>query len=136
MEKFRGLILITGATGFIGRRLTRRLLDGGFPIRCMVRRTTTEMPDEAEVVQADMFEPETLEKALAGIDTAFYLVHSMAGGRAGFERRDREAAENFVAAASRACVRRVIYLGGLGETGDDLSEPSRFPQKTVRFITA
>ena len=122
MEKSQGTILITGATGFIGRRLTKRLLDDGFSVRCMVRRTTSTMPDGAEIVQADMLEPATLGRALTGIDTAYYLVHSMAGGRAGFERRDREAAENFVAAANRAYVRRVIYLGGLGETGDDLSE--------------
>lgn len=122
MGKSQDTILITGATGFIGRRLTKRLLDDGFSVRCMVRRTTTAMPDGAEIVQADMFEPATLDRVLTGIDTAYYLVHSMAGGRAGFARRDREAAENFVAAANRAYVRRVIYLGGLGETGDDLSE--------------
>jgi uncharacterized protein YbjT (DUF2867 family) len=122
MEKSQGSILITGATGFIGRRLTQRLLDDGFSVRCMVRRTTPAMPDGAEIVQGDLLEPGTLGQALAGIDTAYYLVHSMSGGRAGFERRDRDAAENFVAAANRANVRRVIYLGGLGETGDDLSE--------------
>jgi uncharacterized protein YbjT (DUF2867 family) len=122
MEKSQGSILITGATGFIGRRLTQRLLDDGFSVRCMVRRTNSAMPDGAEVVQGDMLEPGTLGQALTGIDTAYYLVHSMSSGRASFERRDREAAENFVAAANRAKVRRVIYLGGLGETGDDLSE--------------
>lgn len=122
MDKSQGTILITGATGFIGRRLTQRLLDDGFSVRCMVRRITAAMPNGAEIVQGDMLEPATLVKALAGIDTAYYLVHSMAGGRTGFERRDREAAENFVATANRANVRRVIYLGGLGETGDDLSE--------------
>ncbi len=122
MEKSQGSILITGATGFIGRRLTQRLLDGGFPVRCMVRNTASALPDGAEIVKGDMLEPATLGKALAGVDTAYYLVHSMSGGRAGFERRDRDAAENFVAAANKAHVRRVIYLGGLGETGDDLSE--------------
>jgi uncharacterized protein YbjT (DUF2867 family) len=122
MEKSQGSILITGATGFIGRRLTQRLLDDGFSVRCMVRRTNSAIPDGAEIVQGDLLEPGTLGQALAGMDTAYYLVHSMSGGRAGFERRDREAAENFVAAANRAKVRRVIYLGGLGETGDDLSE--------------
>ena len=122
MEISQGSILITGATGFIGRRLTQRLLDEGFSVRCMVRNTTSALPDGAEIVKGDMLEPTTLGKALAGVDTAYYLVHSMSGGRAGFERRDRDAAENFVAAANKAQVRRVIYLGGLGETGDDLSE--------------
>jgi uncharacterized protein YbjT (DUF2867 family) len=118
-------ILISGATGFIGRLLTRRLLDDGYALRCMLRRDASGVPDGVETVQADMLQPLTLGPALEGIDTAYYLVHSMAGGRAGFERRDREAAENFVAAANKAGVRRVIYLGGLGETGDDLSEHLR-----------
>lgn len=122
MVNEQAAILVTGATGFIGRRLTQRLLDDGFSVRCMVRRTDSAVPDGARIVQGDMLDPETLGQALAGIDTAYYLVHSMSGGRARFERRDREAAENFVAAANRAKVRRVIYLGGLGETGDDLSE--------------
>ena len=122
MEKSQGSILITGATGFIGRRLTQRLLDEGYSVRCMVRHASAGLTAGAETVQGDMLEPATLGRALAAIDTAYYLVHSMSSGRAGFERRDREAAENFVAAANRAKVRRVIYLGGLGETGDDLSE--------------
>ena len=122
MKNPQGSILITGATGFIGRRLTQRLLDEGYSVRCMVRHASAGLTAGAETVQGDMLEPATLGRAVADVDTAYYLVHSMSGGRAGFERRDREAAENFVAAANRAKVRRVIYLGGLGETGDDLSE--------------
>ena len=118
-------ILVTGSTGFLGRLLTRRLLVDGYAVRCMVRRTAAGVPDGVELARADMLEPATLAQALAGIDTVFYLVHAMSAGRAGFERRDREAAENFVAAAGKAGVRRVIYLGGLGETGDDLSEHLR-----------
>ena len=56
MEKSQGSILITGATGFIGRRLTQRLLDDGFSVRCMVRRTTPAMPDGAEIVQGDLLD--------------------------------------------------------------------------------
>jgi uncharacterized protein YbjT (DUF2867 family) len=67
-------------------------------------------------------EPLSLDAALAGVDTAFYLVHSLAAGRAGFEQRDRQAAENFVTAADKSGLRRVIYLGGLGETASGLSE--------------
>jgi uncharacterized protein YbjT (DUF2867 family) len=122
METPPGPILITGATGFIGKRLAQRLVKDGFSVRCMVRHTASAALDCTEIFQGDLLEPATLDKALAGIDIAYYLVHSMSGGRAGFERRDREAALNFVAAANRAKVRRVIYLGGLGETGDDLSE--------------
>lgn len=122
METAHGSILITGASGFIGRRLAQRLIKDGFSVRCMIRQTASAVPNGAETVRGDLLEPATLDKAMAGIDTAYYLVHSMSGGRGGFERRDREAVRNFVAAANRANIRRVIYLGGLGETGDDLSE--------------
>ena len=87
----------------------------------MVRSARPAAPDCVETVVGDLLEPATLDAAFNGVDTAYYLVHSMAAGRAGFETRDRDAARNFVAAASRAGVRRVIYLGGLGETGDNLS---------------
>lgn len=114
-------ILITGASGFIGRRLTKALLLAGFKVRCLVRRSTP-LPPGATTVIGDLLSPETLPAALDGIDTAYYLVHSMAGGWAGFEERDRRAATNFISAATAANVRRVIYLGGLGETGAGLSE--------------
>lgn len=115
-------VLVTGASGFIGRLLTKALLAEELQVRCMVRRTSFPSDGSVETVHGDLLEPATLPAAMAGVDTAFYLVHAMAGGRAGFERRDREAAENFVRAAEKAGIRRVIYLGGLGETGDDLSE--------------
>jgi uncharacterized protein YbjT (DUF2867 family) len=121
MKPADGNVLIAGATGFIGKLLTRRLMADGYTVRCMVRKGVDRMPAGVETVQADMLQPLTLGPALEAIDTVFYLVHAMSGGREGFARRDREAAENFVAAADRAGVRRTIYLGGLGETGDDLS---------------
>lgn len=114
-------ILVTGASGFIGQRLTGALLAAGCKVRCLVRRSTP-LPPEVSVVTGDLLVPETLPAAMTGIDTAYYLVHSMAGGRSGFEERERRAAENFVRAATAAKVRRVIYLGGLGETGAGLSE--------------
>lgn len=115
-------VLVTGAGGFIGRLLTKALLSEEVQVRCMVRKSAPPSDSAIETVRGDLLEPATLPKALDGVDTAYYLVHAMAGGRAGFERRDREAAGNFVRAADKAGVRRVIYLGGLGETGDDLSE--------------
>ena len=118
----RKTVLITGANGFIGRLLTQALLGEEVQLRCLVRKAGAALDKSIETVQGDLLEPVTLPAVLAGVDTAYYLVHAMAGGRAGFERRDREAAENFVRAAEKAGVRRVIYLGGLGETGDDLSE--------------
>ncbi|UFS70799.1 NAD(P)H-binding protein [Geomonas sp. RF6] len=117
-----GKILVTGATGFIGRRLAAALLKEGYAVRCMVRRPDAVIPEGAERASGDVLELRSLAEPLRDIDTAYYLVHSMAGGRAGFERRDREAVENFTSMANRAGVRRVIYLGGLGETGSSLSD--------------
>lgn len=116
-----GKVLITGASGFIGQRLVKALCEAGEKPRCLLRRSL-QLPAGAETVNGDLLKPETLTQALAGIDTVYYLVHSMAAGRAGFETRERTAAINFITAASNAGVRRVIYLGGLGETGSDLSE--------------
>jgi uncharacterized protein YbjT (DUF2867 family) len=122
MEPNSGTVLVTGATGFIGKRLVRALLAEGYIVRCLVRRTGVELPPGASAVKGDLLEPLGLEGAFRGVDTAYYLVHSMGAGQAGFERRDRQAAEYFTAAAEKAGVRRVIYLGGLGETGAGLSE--------------
>ena len=115
-------VLVTGANGFIGRLLTKALLAEDVHVRCMVRKQLEPAGSFVETVRGDLLVPDSLPGIMGGVDTAYYLVHAMAGGRAGFERRDREAAENFVRAAEKAGVRRVIYLGGLGETGDDLSE--------------
>jgi len=116
-----GKVLITGASGFIGTRLTKALLAEGADIRCLVRRPGP-FPPGIEVAIGDLLEAATLPAAMAGIDSAYYLVHSMAGGRTGFEERDRTAAVNFTRAATEAGVRRVIYLGGLGDDRGDLSE--------------
>jgi uncharacterized protein YbjT (DUF2867 family) len=122
MERKEGTVLVTGATGFIGRRLTAALEADGYAVRCLVRRRDATLSAGADQVVGDLLERSTLDAPFAGVDTAYYLVHSLAGGRVGFERRDRQAAENFTAAAGRAGLRRAIYLGGLGETGDNLSE--------------
>jgi uncharacterized protein YbjT (DUF2867 family) len=113
-------VLVAGASGFIGQRLVKALLAAEVPVRCLVRRES-QLPAGVEIVKGDLLEPLTLPAALEGVDTVYYLVHSMAAGRSGFERRDRQAAENFTRAATGAGVRRVIYLGGLGETGPELS---------------
>jgi len=118
----QGKVLVTGATGFIGKRLIAALLVEGFQVRAVVRSPGMQFPDEVETITGDLLDRSSLGPVLEGIDTAFYLVHSMAGGRAGFERRDRQAVENFVSMANRAGLRRAIYLGGLGETGSGLSK--------------
>jgi uncharacterized protein YbjT (DUF2867 family) len=122
MEPNAGTVLVTGATGFIGKRLVRVLLEEGYSVRCLVRKPDILLPPGATAAKGDLLEPLGLDAAFRGIDTAYYLVHSMGGGRAGFERRDRQAAEYFTSAAEKGGVRRVIYLGGLGETGAGLSE--------------
>ena len=117
-------ILVTGAGGFIGRRLVDRLLAGGYPLRCLSRREKAASTAGMENVVADLLDPKSLGAALDGIDTAYYLAHSLDAGEKEFAARDRAAAENFVAAAERAKLRRVIYLSGLG-AHEKLSEHLR-----------
>ena len=107
-------ILLTGATGFVGGALLGRLLERG-PVRALVRDPgKLEDRPGLEAAEGDLSDPGTLPPALAGIDVAYYLVHSMEpGGGAGFADRDRAAAENFAAAAREAGTRRTVYLGGI-----------------------
>ncbi|WP_136515615.1 NAD(P)H-binding protein [Geomonas edaphica] len=118
----RAKVLVTGATGFIGRRLVAALAAEGIPVRCLVRSSSTAFPTQVEVAQGDLLEANSLVAPLRGIETAYYLVHAMGGDRAGFDERDRQAAQNFIRAAEMQGVKRVIYLGGLGEESDQLSE--------------
>ncbi len=109
-------ILLTGATGYIGGRLRRRLEDRGVPLRCMTRNPLYLAPKVAkttEVVAGDILDRSSLESALAGIDTAYYLVHAM-GASGDFEELDSQGAGNFAAAARSTGLGRIIYLGGLG----------------------
>ncbi|MGM0786807.1 MAG: NAD(P)H-binding protein [Thermodesulfobacteriota bacterium] len=122
-----GPILVLGATGFIGRRLLYRLDEMGCRVRCMVRspekwQTPYPLKNEPEIVKGDLLDPASLENALEGVDTAYYLVHSMGGKNfremRAFAEKDRMAAQNFVAAADRKGLSRLIYLGGLGDVAD------------------
>lgn len=127
------LVLVTGATGYIGGRLVPRLLAAGYRVRCMVRDPSRlegrRWRREVEVVAGDVLHPATLPAALTGVDTAFYLVHSMAGGHE-FHERDLEGARNFSKALRAAGGTRIIYLGGLGDPSHDLSVHLRSRQET------
>lgn len=110
-----GLNLVFGASGYIGGHLVPRLLAAGRTVRAVSRDVASlerKGWEDIERMSADALRPETLEPVLAGVDTAYYLVHSMNAGP-DFGRLDLEAAENFSAAAARAGVRRIVYLGGL-----------------------
>ena len=112
------LILVTGATGYVGGRLVPRLLAEGYKVRCIVRdpnRLDARRWEGVEVVRGDVLNTASLHKALCDVTDAYYLIHSMTQGEGRFEDRDRMAAEHFGMAASAAGVRRIIYLGGLGK---------------------
>jgi uncharacterized protein YbjT (DUF2867 family) len=111
-------ILVTGATGFIGRRLTESLVQQGYDVRAMTRRPE-QYDGPGTAVGADVHEPETLADAVKGIDVAFYLVHSLDDND--FESRDAAAARAFGSAAADAGVRQIIYMGGLGADDEKLS---------------
>lgn len=112
---------VAGATGYIGDLLCRELLDRDLDVRALARSPEKAMELDragAEVVRADMLEPETLGPALKGVSVAYYLVHSMGrGGDSDFALRDEKAAANFGSAARDAGVGLIIYLGGLGKPG-------------------
>lgn len=127
------LVLITGATGYVGGRLVPRLLEAGYRVRCLVRdpQRLQGRPwlGRVEVVQGDVLKPESLPDAMRGVDVAYYLIHSM-NGSADFHRRDLIAARHFGNAANAAHVGRIIYLGGLGYPEADLSQHLRSRQQT------
>ena len=117
-------VLVTGATGYIGGRLIPRLLAEGHTVRAMTRSAgrLRDVPwvDRVQVVEADALDASQLADAMAGVDVAYYLVHSIGSG-AEFEETDRRAARSFGDAARAAGVRRIVYLGGLVPEGEELS---------------
>jgi uncharacterized protein YbjT (DUF2867 family) len=131
-----GVVLVTGATGYVGGRLLRVLASGGRPLRAMARRPEYlegRVPASVQVVAGDVLHPGTLDAALAGVDTAFYLIHSMGDSRT-FDTLDRAGAMAFARAARDAGVRRIIYLGGLGEPDAALSAHLRSRQEVGAIL--
>jgi uncharacterized protein YbjT (DUF2867 family) len=128
-------VLVAGATGFVGSHLVPALVDAGHDVRALVRDASSyEPPDGVAVTEGDLLEDSSLEGVFDDVDAAYYLVHSMGTG-GDFAERDRRAANNFAAAADAAGVSRVVYLGGLGETGDDLS-PHLASRREVEAVLA
>ncbi len=127
-------ILVTGASGYIGRNLVPRLLEAGYRVRVLARDAAKlrgrAWLEQVEVVQGDALDPATLPPALRDIDTAYYLIHSLCAGPA-FSSLDQEAARNFGHAARAAGVQRIIYLGALGDPQSRLSPHLRSRQDTA-----
>ena len=131
------LVLLTGATGYIGGRLLRSLEEDGQRVRCLARRpdAVTRLNPTTEVVQGDCLDETSLDRALSGVHTAYYLVHSMSAGP-DFAELDRRAAGNFGRAAARAGVQRIIYLGGLADDAGALSTHLRSRAETGEALRA
>jgi uncharacterized protein YbjT (DUF2867 family) len=133
MKPASRVVLVTGATGYIGGRRVPRLLEAGCRVRCPARDPARLQGrpwlGQVEVVAGDCLRAETLPAAMQGVEVAFYLVHSMGGGY-DFEQRDVLAARNFASAAKQAGAQRVFYLSGLGDPDTALSEHLRSRQET------
>jgi len=127
------LILVTGATGYVGGRLVPKLLEAGYSVRCMVRdpERLKGRPWQAqvEIVKGDALEKESLLAAMQGVTFTYYLIHGLQGGKV-HARRDMLAARNFAEAAEKVGVRRIIYLGELVNTTDYLSPYLRARHET------
>ncbi len=126
-------VLVTGATGFVGSRLAQALVSAGHDVRAMTRK-----PDRYDgagtPVGGDVSDPPSLVQALEGQEAAYYLVHSL--DSSDFTDRDRKGAEAFADAASAAGVRQVVYLGGLGDEDDELSEHLRSRREVEGILRA
>ena len=132
-------VLVTGATGYIGGRLIPKLIENGHQVRAMTRKrdrlAERTWLGAIEVATGDALEPASLADAMRDIEVAYYLIHSMSGSDQ-FHQRDLQAAHNFGQAAAQAGVRRLIYLGGLGDPESDLSQHLRSRQETGKALQA
>ncbi len=132
-----GRAVVTGASGYVGGRLVPVLLEAGWQVRALARTPArlrdAPWADDVEVAVADVSDATSLAPALADVDVAYYLVHSI-GGAAAFEDADRTAANTFAAAAEAAGVGRIVYLGGLTPEGEDLSPHLQSREEVGRIL--
>jgi len=134
----QGLVLLSGATGYVGGRLLSRLEAAGIRVRCLTRRPEAlreRCLSTTDIVAGDVLNPDSLSPAFEGVKTAYYLIHSM-GDAGDFEAQDRIAAANFAQAAAASGVEQVIYLGGLGNPDEKLSKHLRSRQETGDILRA
>jgi uncharacterized protein YbjT (DUF2867 family) len=116
-------ILLTGSTGYIGRRLKQKLLqDKNIELKLLVRnkKSVCELEKKVEIIEGDTFNKDALRIALQDVDTAYYLIHSLSNEN--YKDLDKISAQNFLDVAVECGVKRIIYLGGLGVKNDDTSE--------------
>ena len=131
-------ILVTGSTGFIGKKLLAKLSEIGFKVKAMSRSKYTDT-ENIRYVQADAFNVDSLSAATEGIDTAFYLLHSMEGSKkewAEFANREKQQAQNFLEAATKSGVKRIVYLGGLVNEGLELSKHMKSRHDVGRILSS
>ncbi len=124
-------VLVTGASGFIGKHLSAELAAGGHEVRAMTRNPQ-DYDGPGEAVYGDVDDADSLAKALEGIDVAYYLVHSL--GSDDFEEKDAAAALNFGGAAAKAGTERIVYLGGLGVDDGELSPHLRSRRQVEKLL--
>jgi uncharacterized protein YbjT (DUF2867 family) len=130
--------LVTAATGYIGKSIVRPLEEAGYRVRAAARspkKLVGIVTPQTEVVTADAFDEEAVAASLAGVDTAYYLIHTLAEG-ADYAKRDHESAEIFARAAADAGVRRIVFFGGLGEANENLSEHLASRQEVGRVLAS
>ena len=131
------LILVTGSTGYIASRLIPRLLEAGYRVRCLARRPVRlsgrSWAPRVEIVQGDVTVPSTLDAALEGVHTAYYLIHNMTHGR-GYTDLELDSARAFASAAAQAGVEHIIYLGGLADPEQHIAPHMRSRIETGRVL--
>lgn len=131
-------ILVAGASGYVGTRLIPKLLEEGYSIRCLARnpeKLTTRNWPGVEVFQGDVLDLPSLKSALKDIDSAYYLVHAM-GKQGDFRSRDKQSARNFALAAEFNNIQRIIYLGGLGDSQQNLSHHLKSRQEVGHILNS